>query len=56
MQRGDVRRVCVSRGGETVRVDESGVDVMQEVGPDFADVVNFVQRGDGGVFERVGSR
>ena len=52
----DVRRVCVSRRGETVRVDESGVDVVQEVGPDFTNVVHFVQRGDGRVLEGVGGR
>ena len=37
-----------------MRGDKSGVDVVEDVGPDLTDVVNFVERGDGRVAERVG--
>ena len=38
-----------------MRGDKSGVDVVEDVGPDLTDVVNFVERGDGRVAERVGA-
>lgn len=48
------RSVSVSGVGETVFLDQSGVDVMKHVGPDFTDVVNLVESGNARVPQRVG--
>ena len=49
-------RVRARGRGEAMRADEGGVDVVEKVGPDLADVVHLVERLDRRVAERVGGR